>query len=162
MSCNSLKDALSSELILHAQDTQTLKQLILNGADVNYQSQDGWCLLFECIALNLYQNIIALKNDKLNLNIRDTKGRSALFWAIHYEHNDVIKTLIALDYNLKLTVTKELPALHYAIYKNNKELVNTLLDAGVALDMRDTYDNTALDYAKHYQHTQMVALLEKR
>jgi len=162
MLCNSLEVALSSELVLHAQDSNTLHQLLLNGADINYQSKAGWCLLFELISLNLHQNIIDLQSHSLNIHVKDDKGRSALFWAIHYGHTDVIKALISLDYNLKFNVTKDLPALHYAIYKNNLHVVKLLLDAGLDIDKRDPYDNTALDYAKHYQYNQMVSILKNR
>ena len=61
MSCNTLQDALSSELILSAKDIDTIKQLLINGAEINYQSTDGWCLLFELISLNAYVDIESLR-----------------------------------------------------------------------------------------------------
>jgi ankyrin repeat protein len=162
MSCNTLNDALSSELILHATDIQTVKQLLLNGADINYQSDEGWCLLFELVSLNLSQEIASLKNMPFNLEIMDNKGRNALFWSIYHEHHEVLNTLIELGCDLKSPVINDLPALHYAVYKNNAEIVDLLLEKGFNIETKDPYDNTAMDYALHYGHRSMIDLLHQR
>jgi len=162
MTCTSFKESLSAELILHANERNTLQQLLLNGADINYQSKDGWCLLFELISLGLPQDIFDLRSYHINLNIKDNKKRSALFWAIYHENIDVIHTLITMGYNIKEDVSKNLHALHYAVYKNNTSVVNVLLDAGIDIRTQDKYDNTALSYAYLYKHEEMLTLLYKR
>jgi len=162
MSCSTLKSALSSELILHANDIETLKQLLINGADINYQSKEGWCLLFELISLGLDKNITQLKNLGMSFDIIDSKNRTALFWAMHYEDEDVIAILINEGYDLSKPVTDVLPALHYAVYKNNTAIVNLLLKHNYDIESKDTYDNTALSYAYHYKNETMIALLKQR
>ena len=162
MSCNTLQDALSAELILHATDIQTVKQLLLNGAQVNFQSDEGWCLLFELTSLNLYEEIASLQNSKLDLEITDTKGRNALFWGIHHEHFEVLSTLISMGCDLTRPVTSGLPALHYAVYKNNKEIVTLLLEEGFDIESKDSHQNTALAYAYHYESEDMIKLLTQR
>ncbi len=162
MSCHSLQDALSSELILHAADSQTVKQLLINGAQINYQSEEGWCLLFELISLNLYQEIALLNHAKLNIEISDAKGRNALFWSIHHEHHHVLEALIDMGCNLTTCVTNGLPALHYAVYKNNTEIITLLLDGGVDIENKDSHNNTALAYAHLYEREAMIKLLTQR
>ena len=162
MSCNTLQDALSSELILHAEDISTVKQLLLNGADINYQSNEGWCLLFELIVLGLDQHIVALKEDAFDIHIKDAKSRSALFWAINYEKPNIVKTLLALGYDINQNVTDELPALHYAVYKNNATIVTTLLEHQIDIECKDKYENSALGYAYLYQREEMIKLLKQR
>jgi ankyrin repeat protein len=162
MSCNTLQDALSSELILHAHDLTTLKQLLLNGADINYQSKDGWCLLFELISLGLKEHIVALTHFSLDLTIRDGKKRNALFWAIYHKNVQMVETLLNLGYSPVLYVTDELPALHYAIYKNSSAIVNILLHYKFDIECQDLYENTALSYAHLYGREEMVQLLEAR
>ncbi len=162
MSCNTLQDALSSELILHAADSQTVKQLLINGAEINYQSEEGWCLLFELIALNNYQEIALLNHTKLNIEISDAKGRNALFWSIYHDHHHVLETLIAMGCNLTTCVTNGLPALHYAVYKNNTEIITLLLDQGVDIESKDSHDNTALAYAHLYEREAVITLLTQR
>ncbi len=156
MSCNTLQDALSSELILHAADSQTVKQLLINGAEINYQSEEGWCLLFELISLNLYQEIASLKHAKLNIEIIDAKGRNALFWSIYHEHHHVLETLVRMGCDLTKSVTNGLPALHYAVYKNNPKIITLLLES------KDSHDNTALTYAHLYEREAMITLLTRR
>ena len=162
MSCNTLQDALSAELILNASDSHTVKQLLSNGAQINYQSDEGWCLLFELISLNLYQEIALLSHTKLNLEIIDTKGRNALFWSIYHEHHHVLKTLISMGCDLETEVTQGLPALHYAVYKNNREIITLLLDNSVDIESKDSHDNTALAYAHLYEREEMITLLTQR
>ena len=162
MSCNSLQDALSSELILHATDIQTVKQLLINGAEINYQSEEGWCLLFELISLNSYQEIASLHNTKLNIEIIDAKGRNALFWSIYHEHHHVLEALIRMGCNLTTFVTQGLPALHYAVYKNNIDIITLLLERGVDIESKDSHGNTALAYAQLYEREEVITLLTQR
>jgi ankyrin repeat protein len=162
MSCNTLKDALSSELILHAADSHTVKQLLMNGADINYQSKEGWCLLFELISLNLHQELASLRDTKLNIEITDAKGRNALFWSIYHEHLEVLDTLISIGCKLTTSVTQGLPALHYAVYKNNTNMIKLLLDSGVDIEIRDSHNNTALAYANLYKREEIITLLTRR
>jgi ankyrin repeat protein len=162
MSCNTLKDALSSELILHAADSHTVKQLLMNRADINYQSKEGWCLLFELISLNLHQELASLRDTKLNIEITDAKGRNALFWSIYHEHLEVLDTLISMGCKLTTSVTQGLPALHYAVYKNNTNMIKLLLDSGVDIEIRDSHNNTALAYANLYKREEIITLLTHR
>lgn len=162
MSCNTLQDALSSELILHAADIHTVKQLLINGAEINYQSEEGWCLLFELISLNLYQEIESLQDTKLNVEISDAKGRNALFWSIYHEHHHVLETLINMGCNLTTFVTHELPALHYAVYKNNTDIITLLLEGGTDIESKDSNGNTALAYAHLYNREEVITLLTQR
>jgi len=162
MSCNSLQNALSSELILHARDIVTVKQLLLNGADVNYQSDEGWCLLFEFISLDLDQHILSLEEFSLNTDVKDGKGRSALFWAIHHESAKVMNALLQLGCDVSELVMDGLPALHYAVYKSNAKIVNVLLEKGADIESHDMHKNTALSYAYLYKKEEMITLLKQR
>lgn len=162
MSCNTLESALSSELILHAEDMATIQQLILNGADINYQSEEGWCLLFELVSLGLQQHIVALKDTALDIHITDSKGRTALFWAIHHEYPEVIETLLHLGYDTTRPVTDVLPALHYAVYKDNVSILTVLLEHKLDIEAEDKYHQTALSYAYHYKREAMIKLLKQR
>jgi len=134
----------------------------MNGAEINYQSKEGWCLLFELISLNLHQELASLHDTKLNIEITDAKGRNALFWSIYHEHLDVLDTLIRMGCKLTTSVTQGLPALHYAVYKNNTEIIKLLLDSGVDIESRDSHNNTALAYANLYEREEIITLLKHR
>jgi len=162
MSCNTLQDALSSELILNARDITTVKQLLDNGADINYQSTDGWCLLFELISINAYKSIELLRPHRFNIHLKDAKGRSSLFWAIHYKHKAVIQVLLTMGLDLQENISDELPSLHYAVYKKSADIVHLLLDTGANIEATDIYGHTALDYAIMYENEAMKTLLTSR
>ena len=141
MSCNTLQDALSSELILNAKDINTIKQLLINGAEINYQSEDGWCLLFELISLDAYENIETLRQNRFNIHLKDAKGRSALFWAIHYKYEVVIQVLLTMGLDVEKNISNDLPSLHYAVYQNTPNIVHLLLDTGVNIESTDRLNN---------------------
>lgn len=162
MSCNTLQDALSAELVLHAKDINTIKQLLDNGAEINYQSTDGWCLLFELISLNAYKSIESLRPHRFNIHLKDAKGRSALFWAIHYKHKAVIQVLLTMGIDMQEKVSDELPSLHYCVYKESTDIVHLLLDTGADIEATDLYGHTALDYAIMYENEVMIKLLTSR
>lgn len=150
---------LSCELLLHATELETLEQLVLNGADVNYQAENGWCLLFEFVSLNLTKELKFFA-DKLTMDTVDTKGRTALFWAIYHNHTESVRTLLELEYNVHKNVHPSLPALHYAVYKGNSEIVQLLLDRGIDINQEDSLQKTALTYAQMYERNEMVNLLK--
>ncbi|CAA6828272.1 MAG: Unknown protein [uncultured Sulfurovum sp.] len=163
MSCNNtLNDALSAELVLNVNDIHTIHQLLYNGANINYQSKDGWCLLFELISLNKYKDLRSLYEYGIDMKLRDTKNRSALFWTIHHGHTDILDVLTTLKYPIDELITDNLPSLHYAVYKSNPKIINILLDAGLNIESVDAHHNTALDYAYIYDKKNMITLLEQR
>lgn len=163
MSCNkTLNDALSIELVLNANDINTINQLLYNGANINYQSKDGWCLLFELIALNKHKELISLFECGIDIYVRDTKNRSALFWTIHHGHRAMLNVLTSLHYPINEMIVDDLPSLHYAVYKGDPMIVNVLLDAGVDIECTDIHHHTALDYAYIYNKKNMITLLKRR
>ena len=152
-------DSLSSELILNAHDLITVKQLLLNGANINYQSDTGWCLLFELIALGLDNEIEILSHYEIDIHIKDNKGRNALFWAIYHGNNTLVNRLISLGCNPSEFIMPALPSLHYAIFKNEKEIVNSLINWGVNINICDSNYSNALAYAYLYEKEEMIELL---
>ena len=113
----------SSELVLHADNKKTLQQLLLNGANINYQAQNGWCLLFELAILGLDKNIDYFASQGMDLTLKDTKGRNVLFWAIHKKKLSVIKMLMHLGFNIHEDVYPSLSAKEYATQKNIKNIL---------------------------------------
>ena len=127
MSINEVKQELSKELIFHVDNINTLKQLILNGADINYQNINGWCALFEAVCLGYNETVVFLISMQGDIQLKDKKGRNALFWALYHEDISMVKTLISLGVNPKEEVYPGLSSLEYASYKNNVFLIDILL-----------------------------------
>lgn len=162
MSCTLPSHALSKELVLHANNVNTLKQLLLNGADVNYQSSTGWCLLFEFISLGLDEEIELLCVEySMNIRMKDAKGRNALFWAIYHKNDTIVQRLISLGCDPKENILPGLPSLHYTVYTNNIDIINILLKHGIDINSEDTHGIRALNYAYIYELEDMIRYLEK-
>jgi len=151
---------LSYELLLNANNLETLKQLVLNGADINYQAKNGWCLLFELISLNRHNELEYFASKNLNIFKKDIKGRTAIFWAIYHNKVESLKVLLKLGCNVNKDVIPSLSSLHYAVYKNNLSIIKTLLDANVSINKKDKLEHTALSYASLYEHKETVELLK--
>lgn len=156
----SIKNILSCELLLHAHEIETLEQLILNGADLNYQAENGWCLLFEFVSLNLHKELKHFANKNLNIHMKDYKGRTALFWAIYHNHVECVKTLLDLNYNIHAEVFPSLPPLHYAVYKNSSQIVKLLIASGIDVNHEDNLEQSASAYAQIYEREEMIDLLK--
>jgi len=161
MSINEVKQELSHELIYHIDNLETLKQLILNGADVNYQNELGWCALLEAICFGNSETVSYLVSIGAKIKVRDIKGRNTLFWAIYNEDISMIKTLISFGIDLNEDVYPQLPALHFATYKNNISILDILLKNGVDIDQECSYTNSsAMIYACLYQKNQALEFLK--
>ncbi|CAA6818643.1 MAG: Unknown protein [uncultured Sulfurovum sp.] len=153
-------NVLSCELLLHADDLDTLEQLVFNGADLNYQAENGWCLLFEFASLDLHKELSHFARKNLNIFNSDTKGRTAIFWAIYHSKVESLKVLLQLGCDANEDAISALPALHYAVYKNNTNIVETLLAHGADIHKEDDLGHTALSYAQVYEREEMIKLLE--
>lgn len=163
MSCALPSHTLSKELLLHANDVNTIQQLLLNGAEINYRSPRGWCLLFELISLGRVKEIEKLVHEHaMDIHCKDSKGRNALFWAIFHDNVSIVESLIMLGCKASSYVLPTLPALHYAVYKNNLDIVQTLLDNNVDINSEDIHGIRALNYAYIYNLEEMIRFLKEQ
>jgi len=159
MSYNNI-ELLSQELIEHSHNKETINQLLLNGANINYKTSSTWCLLFEFIANADFKSIKYFSKKQLNINIRDNKGRNSLFWAIYFNNDEIFKLLIHLGVNVNNDIIYGIPALHYAVYKNNIEIVKFLLKEKANKLKIDIFGKTAIQYAIRYKHKEIEMLLK--
>lgn len=132
------KRELSEELINYSTDLNTIKQLVLNGADINYQRKDGWCILFQVACngdLEIFEEIVKMGAD---LNLTDKKFRNALYWAMYKNNIEIAKRLVDLGIDTTADVYPGMTLLDYAIYKKNDTLV----------DYFSNYEGDSVIYAK--------------
>ena len=102
--------------------------------------------------LNMVENRIELSNTLLqqcDINLRDHRGRNALYWAIHYSSESNVRKL--LQYNIDLYVEPKLHALFHAVASGNRTIVGNILSQDVNINMRNAQGQTPL----------MVAILSK-
>lgn len=122
-----IKD-ISQELLHNIDNPSLLKQLVLNGANVNFQTNTGWCPLFEAISLNLEQSVQTLIDLGANIQITDKQKRNALFWAIYNGHPNMVRILLDKGIDLTADVFPGLNATKYSIETKNIVILDLLLN----------------------------------
>ncbi|WP_108063184.1 ankyrin repeat domain-containing protein [Poseidonibacter lekithochrous] len=165
--CNNLlpnhRLELSQLLIENINNKDTFAQLLLNGANINSQNNMGWCILFETIYLKLQDKIQDFLEYKINMNIRDTNGRNALFWSIYFDNIEASKILLTFASDLIVCSKQQLHVFHYAVYKNNLALIKYLIEENqIDIETKDNLNCTPLIYAALYKKTEIIEyLIEK-
>jgi len=114
---------LSHELIKHCDDLDTIKQLVLNGADVNYQTKRGWCIVLEAARLGNVETLMEVVRLGADINATDIKFRNALYWAMYCNKPEIVDKLLELGIDTTADVYPGMTALDYALYKKNDTLV---------------------------------------
>jgi ankyrin repeat protein len=101
----------------------------------------------------LDENLIS----KSNLNIRDTKGRNALYWAIknHSKRN----VAMLLKHKVSFTVAPKLDAFFHAIETGNLEALMILISTGLNIDLQNDKGQSLLMKAIEHENIMMVQYL---
>lgn len=122
---------MSKEILHNIKCLGTIKQLLLNGAKVNFQTQSGWCPLFEAISLNLEYTVEFLLSCDADINIKDIKGRNALFWAIYYDKPQMVQLLLDNGINIYDEIFPGLTPIQYALEVKNIIIYEMLLNFNI-------------------------------
>lgn len=147
-------------------------QLLLDrGANIEAQANDGETALMLAAKKGSpfparegrsgYTEILmTLLKQGARVNVRDAKGKSALYWAAAYGHADHVKLLLAKGADVNV-VGIDVPwtPLISASYYGHTEVVRLLLQARADTLVRDRDGQTALSYASQQGHTEIARLL---
>ena len=101
----------------------------------------------------LDKNIIS----KSNINVRDKKGRNALYWAIKNHSKRNVGLL--LEHNISLTVASKLDAFFHAIASQNLDALMELCSIGLNLDVQNDKGQSLLMKAIEAEDIMMVQSL---
>jgi hypothetical protein len=155
----------SSNVLLRAAKSgyhAKVDQLIEKGVDVNAQDEFGWTALMWAsheghadVARSLIDAGADLEREVENqddilrvggkeLQKHNYRGSTALMWASHEGHPEVVKMLLEAGANVAARDKDGSTALSNASVKGNEEIVKMLLEAGSDVDARDEYGWTAL------------------
>ncbi|CAA6814476.1 MAG: Unknown protein [uncultured Sulfurovum sp.] len=95
--------------------------------------------------------------DQADLNIRDKKGRNALYWAIKNHSKRNVSLL--LEYKISLLVGYELNACFHAIESQNVEALMLLFTKGLSIDIQNERGQSLIMKAIEYENIVMVQYL---
>lgn len=115
-------------------------------------------LFFTLIANQKWDMLLDLiKENQIDLNYRDDRGRNALFWAMNSSNIELIEKLIKL--NINKNVTTNLSAINYAVYKDDVKMIKCLKKCGICINETDEINSTPLIYAVLYNKLNSINYL---
>ncbi len=147
----------------HALDRVKIDELLMNGVDINGQTNgshnDG-----QTIIMTLLQNVQSQykSNDNnkeavtlllfssaiININIQNDRGNSALFYSLGIDNNSITRMFLELgaDVNIK-NIYGHTPLINAVKDIKDIQLVKLLIDAGADVNIIDETGITALGYS---------------
>ncbi len=130
---NTCNSNINENLILavRKQEKELVKNIILQGADVNYADKYGKTALIFAVENNAHDTLCLLLEEGANPNLLTNQGYSALTIAAYLGNNIILQTLLnkGADPNLKQARSP----LFAAVFKGNLEAVQILFEAGISL-----------------------------
>ena len=127
------------------------KDIDLNIRDDNYNYLIQYLVIYNKVDLVVF----LLKYD-IKLDIKDSDGRTILYFPIKFNYLEMFKLLILSDkeiIGMSIIDNKDMNGytpIHYSIIFENYEMFKLLLDAGSDLETIDNFGNTALFIAIIY------------
>lgn len=109
---------------------------------------------------NQFENVRLLTQTKrVNLELQDSFGWTALEYAAQYGRTECVEILIKAGSRVDHTSRDGKTALMLACVMNRQETVALLLDCSASINLQDRRGFTALMFASYYGHTKIVSLL---
>lgn len=113
-------------------DTTLLKQLIKQGADVNYVKQEGWMKVSPLITAVNNKNLISVKillDNKADVNWKDGFQTTALMYAASSGLEDIVKLLLDKGANVTTKDKQGNDALSAAKESKNDKVIELIIQA---------------------------------
>ena len=101
-----------------------------------------------------------LISGKVNVNIQNDHGNTALHWAAARGHTDSLELLIKAGAGLDIQDYGRYTALHLAAYYGHTDIVELLIKADANLNIPNNRGKTALTLAEEEGRTDIIELLK--
>lgn len=126
--------------------------ILMNNADVsmtNYNGENAFILAADYpYIINLLLNIDNGDNNALNLDIADSKGKTALFYACEFGNLNSVKILIKSGSDINKRDIFGKTVLMYAVESENLEVIKYLIeDIEVDINEKDDWGQNAIFFA---------------
>jgi DNA-binding response OmpR family regulator len=129
-------------------DMEKVKELILEGADLNLKARNGkTCLHYAAYSKNLDLVRMLVHDHNLKINERDEDKREPLYDAMKANDPDMVRTLIQLG----ARTTSKYDGRNYlslAVLMKLPQIAKVFFEAGLNPREKDYHGKTALDYAQ--------------
>ncbi|CAG8789442.1 16144_t:CDS:2, partial [Gigaspora margarita] len=129
--------------------------------EVNYVGKNGRTSLHWAASSGDIFFVVALIENKANVDITDENDQTALHCAAKNGHVEVVETLITNNAKIDATDNNGKTSLHCAAENGCITIVETLIIKNAKVDSTDSNGKTALHYAAEYGHVTIVEALIK-
>jgi hypothetical protein len=138
---------------------ESIKQLLINGADVNATIYYGYTALHMAAAHGQTELCKLLIQEHANVNATNNYGSTAFHRAAEKGHTEVCKLLIQEHANVNATNSDGSTTLHMAANKGHTEVCKLLIQEHADVNATDNYGSTALHRAAANGHTETALIL---
>lgn len=143
-------------------DSEEVKRLLNQGADVNAKDKDGRTALMAAAYKARVESLKLLIDGGADVNAKDVKGRTALITASWEGHLEAMELLVYKGAEINTKDNDGNTSLMMASRNGSYKVVKSLLDKGADVDAKDKADDTALMKASRFGHCDVVkALLDR-
>jgi ankyrin repeat protein len=104
--------------------------------------------------------IKAMLSAGMNVNSKNTAGRTALMGAVYYGNRSIVQELVAEGVDVNLADAQGKTALMLAVANKRMEIIDVLLNAGADVTLADKKEKTALTMAEKTKNKKLIKLLE--
>lgn len=101
-----------------------------------------------------------LKNENIDLDIKDTDGKTPLMYATFNNDSSIMEAIIKKNIDINNVDSVGRTALHWASFYGNENAIIILLENGIDINIKDTNYTTALDLAYFEGHKNIIRMLE--
>ena len=137
-------------------NTELVKFLIANGANINAKSRKGSTALIIASVQKHKEVIKLLLRYGADINSKFNNGNTALSFASFLGNTKIVKLLIDNGANINTKSNDGSTPLIFASIKGHKEIVKLLLERGARLNIKNNSGNTALSLAKNYKTKNLI------
>ena len=140
-----------------------MQYLLKAGADHETRSEDGMTALHIAAKCgNLEAVTTLINNRKINLNLQDDGGWTALVWATEHRHVLVVKYLLSKGAESNVQDDEENIGIHWACYSGDVNIAYIYLELGCDINAANIHGDTPLHVAARRDNYDCVVLLLSR
>ncbi|WP_024768947.1 ankyrin repeat domain-containing protein [Aquimarina macrocephali] len=155
------QDFTALEQVIREGKLDVLKEAVKRNNDLlSYQNSKGYSLLILATYNNQLEIVNYLISQKININLSDKSGNTALMGVAFQGHIEIARTLIKNDVKIDQQNYNGATALHFAATFGNKDIADLLIEARANKTIKNSFGDTPYDVAIKQANTKLASILK--